>query len=287
MTGFGSAAGEISTGGFQWEVRSVNARGLDVRLRCPPRFEALEPELRMRLKSHLHRGAVQASLAVGRSDRRSEVRVDAVALDAAAAVIETVRARIETSPPTPEGVLAMRGVLVTDEPDDEVADDDAAAILAAFDVALGRLRGVRETEGGSVATVLGRKIEEIETLSASAAEAAVEQTSAIRARLRARVAELAASDVVSDERLEEEIVMAAIKGDVAEELDRIAAHVAAARALLAEGGAVGRQLDFLCQEFNREANTLCAKAQTTRLKRIGLDMKVVVDQVREQVQNVE
>ncbi|MEO1310462.1 MAG: YicC/YloC family endoribonuclease [Pseudomonadota bacterium] len=287
MTGFARVDGAAVGRSFVWEVKSVNGRGLEPRFRLPSALDALEIELRAALTKALTRGSVSASLTLEKSAAAQALVIDETALDAAVAAIETVRSRIDCAPPAAEALLAMRGVLVSAEAGEEDMGALRAAVLSSFADALAALSAARAEEGARLNAVLEDQLAAIETLAASARETAAADAGAMRERLSARLADLAADVSIDPDRLAAEAALLVVKADVAEELNRLAAHVEAARGLLSAGGAIGRKLDFLCQEFNREANTLCSKAASPALKRIGLEMKTVVDQFREQVQNVE
>ncbi|MBP7000241.1 MAG: YicC family protein [Amaricoccus sp.] len=294
MTGFADLAGEAEGVAWTWEARSVNGRGLDLRLRLPEGLEAVEAPLRAALTAGLARGSVSVALRLGQAGRAGALpRVSrealAAAIEAALAAAEAASARgLDLAPMTAADLLGLRGVidLETHLPGENPAVvaalvADAAALVAA-------LRAARDAEGAAIAGILAGQLDRIETLVAAARVAAEARAPRQAETLRARVeAALAAGPVVDEGRLAQELALMTVKLDVSEELDRLGAHVAAARALVEADGPVGRKLDFLTQEFNREANTLCSKAQSTELTAIGLELKVVVDQLREQVQNVE
>lgn len=290
MTGYARAGGVAAGIGFSVEIKTVNGRGLDMRLRLAPGYDALEGEIRRRIGQALNRGSVTLSLNVERLGDGGPVLVNQQALDTVLAAIAEIGRRIDAAPPQPEGILALRGVLEQHESalSGDVEEALHGAILAAVDQALGDLVAVRKAEGAHLAEVLKTRIDEIEALVRLAEEQPGRSREALLARLRQQIEDLQAAGAgVSEERLAQEALLLATKADVREELDRLTAHVASARQLLANGGAVGRKLDFLSQEFNREANTLCAKSGTVGLTAIGLDLKAVIDQLREQVQNIE
>ncbi len=295
MTGFARWEGALEEGGsataarWSWEIRSVNARGLEARFRLPPGFDYLEPALRKSLAGVLSRGAVTVSLSLRRTNAAARFRLNEEALVQVLQIIEALRLRIDCDKPRADQILAVNGVL---ERSDEEADADAtdrlgAALLGDFANALERLKEMRACEGEALASVISGQLDEIGRLSGAARAVEDAAPDAIARRLAALIYDLLAAAVVAPERLAEEAAVLAVKADVREELDRLEAHVAGARDLVSRGGVVGRKLDFLAQEFNREANTLCSKAATMRLKRIGLDLKSVIDQMREQVQNIE
>jgi len=290
MTGFGRTSGQGQGFGWTWELRSVNGRGLDLRLRLPPGWDALEPGLREAAGRVLKRGNVTANLTV---KRESEPRLipDAAALEQAVSLALALAERIPGSPPPrAEALLALPGVLraAATEADEGLSERAADMLRSGFQAALESLVAARHAEGARLASVLGGLLDEIAALQAIAAAEAADQPAIQRARLMDNLtALLRASPALPEERIAQEVALLAARSDVREELDRLAAHVAAARALLAEGAAVGRRLDFLVQEFNREANTLCAKSASVALTATGLKLKAAVEQLREQVQNIE
>jgi uncharacterized protein (TIGR00255 family) len=290
MTGFARAHGEAGPYTWAWEIKSVNGKGLDLRLRLPPGWDAIEPAVRAAAAKSLVRGAVSANLETKREGASATVRVNEPVL---AAMLEKMRAiarEVNAQPPTLDGILAMKGVVevVEADVDEEERKRAEAAIIAGFGEALAALVDARRAEGEALRQILSARIGEIAALVAAAEAAPARRPEAIRARLAEQVATLLETGASFDsERLHQEAVLLAAKADVREEIDRLQTHVAAANALLANGGAVGRRLDFLAQEFNRESNTLCAKANDASLSAIGLELKAVVDQFREQVQNLE
>jgi uncharacterized protein (TIGR00255 family) len=290
MTGFARAEEHADGLSWVWEVKSVNGKALDMRFRLPPGFDALELPLRASLAQRLKRGAVTASLAVTRAGAASCVRINREALAAVLAIAREIANEVEAAPPRLDGLLAIKGVIETgDESEDEPSRERRhAALLQSWDAALGRLADVRLGEGARLEPVLDQRLGEIAGFVAAAEACAATQPEALRARLKAQVEELLqAAPALSPERLAQEAALIAAKADVREELDRLSAHLAAARALMSEGGAIGRRFDFLCQEFNREANTLCSKSSDMGLTRIGLALKAAIEQLREQVQNIE
>ncbi|HUB97296.1 MAG TPA: YicC/YloC family endoribonuclease [Stellaceae bacterium] len=290
MTGFARAEGQTDGLTWVWEIKSVNGRALDMRFRLPPGLDALEPPLRASLAQRLKRGAVSAALTVARATRGTGIRINRDALAAVLSIAREIAGDVETVPPSLDGLLAIKGVIETDEgPEDESQREQRqAALLAGWEEALGRLAAVRLAEGARLEPVLAARLKEITDLVAEAEASAAAQPEALRARMKAQIADLLqASPALSEERLAQEAALIAAKADVREELDRLSAHVGAARALLAEGDAIGRRFDFLCQEFNREANTLCSKSADIGLTRIGLALKAAIEQLREQVQNIE
>ena len=290
MTGFARADGECETARWHWEMRSVNGKGLDVRFRLPQGFEGIEPKLREEMGRHLKRGNVQAALTLDRERAASTVRVNEQALATVVDAMRKLGERIELMPPRPEGVLALKGVLETAEVEDDNADQEEMEkrLVASFGEAAARLVRARDEEGAKLQSILEQQVNAIERLTKEAAASPAASVEALRARLKAQVDELlGASPSLSEERLAQEAALLATKADVREEIDRLTAHVAQARELFAGSEPAGRRLDFLTQEFNREANTLCSKAADVALTRIGLELKAVIDQLREQIQNVE
>ena len=288
MTGFGRADGSVAGHGFVWELRSVNGRGLDLRLRMPPGCDVLEPALR-EAAARLRRGNVSATLTLTR-EAEAKVAIDAAALEQALAAATALAARIEGSPPPrAEALLGLPGVMRVGREEFDLGADAAAAevLRRGFGAALAALLAAREAEGARLAEVVVRLLDEIAALRERAEAEAAEQPRLHRERLAESLRQLlAGTPPVPEERLAQEIALLATRSDVREELDRLAAHVAAARALLAEGEAIGRRLDFLVQEFLREANTLCSKSASGALTTTGLALKAVIEQLREQVQNL-
>ncbi len=288
MTGFARVDGAHEGWRFVWEVRSVNGRGLEWRARLPSGFDALEPEMRKAAKAKLSRGSLNIGLTLNADRPETGYRINEAMLADALAMIEKIRLQIDCAPPQAEGLLALRGVI--EQSEEQISEDDRkaliGALLASFDKALAGLVDARRNEGAAMGAVLADHFAAIEQLTKDAAANAAATPAAIRDRIAAQLAELL-DGALPEERLTQEAAMLAMKADVREELDRLASHVEAGRALLAKDGPVGRDLDFLTQELNREANTLCSKAQDMDLKRTGLELKRVIDQLREQVQNIE
>ncbi|MCJ2037243.1 YicC/YloC family endoribonuclease [Methylobacterium sp. J-068] len=287
MTGFARAAGSTGPVQWAWEVRSVNGRGLDVRLRVPSGYDAVGEVARTALQKTLSRGQCQLNLSLTRPEAAPRVRVnEALLADLAAAVARVPRPE-GLAPATLDGLLAVRGVIEADE--EPGADTEALA----RDLAEGVVRLVadlveaRRAEGRALRGVIEGQLTEMARFTAAAEACPARKPEAVKARLAAAVASLVEAGGLDPARLHQEAVLLAAKADVREELDRLQAHLASAAELLAAGGAIGRKLDFLAQELGREANTLCAKANDIALSRIGLDLKAVVEQFREQVQNVE
>jgi len=291
MTGFAESAGSHEGLRWRWEAKSVNSRSLDLRLRTPPGFDGLEPPARKLAGERFLRGAFQISLTIEPREGERGLVVDAAALAAAVKIARQVAAETGLAPARVDGLLALKGVIVADEPallSDPVARGHRdAAILESLALAFDRLAKERSGEGAKLAAVLSAQIDDVERLVAEAGRLAAVQPAALRARLEAQIKELLGGVSVSEDRLAQEVALLALKADVREELDRLTAHVQDARGLIASGKGVGRKLDFLAQEFNREANTLCSKSTDIALTRTGLALKAVIDQLREQAQNVE
>jgi uncharacterized protein (TIGR00255 family) len=288
MTGFARAEGETSGLTWVWEARSVNGRGLDVRCRLPPGLDRLDPTVRVETARRLKRGNVSVTLSLSRAAGAAPFTIDRAVLDQVLALQTELHGRVDRAPPRLESLLLVPGVLDRGGLAEAVDEAVEKALLAGFAEALARLVAARSEEGGRLRSVLLAEIDEMERLAAEAAASAALRPEAVRERLRLQVQDLLGSvPALSEERLAQEAALLAAKGDIREELDRLSAHVAQARAMLGEGGAIGRRLDFLSQEFNRESNTLCSKSQDVALTRIGLALKTVIDQFREQIQNVE
>jgi uncharacterized protein (TIGR00255 family) len=290
MTGFARRPGVSGPYAFVWELKSVNAKGLDVRLRMPPGWDAIEAPVRARAAERLSRGTVYANLTIERQGVAMTVKINDTVLDAVLDAIDRIKPRIGAAPPTVEGILGLKGVIDVSEAEEseEQRGTAEAAVVAGFVAALDDLSSARHEEGAALARTLTARLDEITALTARAEAVPGRQPDAIRARLAEQIAALmTANERLDPDRLHQEAVLLASKADIREELDRLVAHVAQARKLIGGGGAVGRRLDFLSQELNRESNTLCAKASDVALTNIGLELKTVVEQFREQVQNLE
>jgi uncharacterized protein (TIGR00255 family) len=290
MTGFAEAHGAQGELRWRWEVKSVNGRGLDVRLRTPPGFDSIEPAVRMLAAERFRRGNLQATLNFVPQEGSRNFRVDREALSAAVRLAKEIADQTGLPPARVDGLLALKGIIVQDDlaPVDaaERASRDAA-LLESLATAFDALRRSRRTEGVKLTNLLHGMVEEIGRLAKDASAVAAAQPAALRERLMLQMKELLAGTQLSEDRLAQEVALLATRVDVREELDRLQAHVHEAETLLNSGEAVGRKLDFLAQEFNREANTLCSKAADIALTRMGLALKHTVDQFREQAQNVE
>jgi uncharacterized protein (TIGR00255 family) len=290
MTGFARSHGASGPYTFEWELKSVNAKGFDLRLRLPQGWDELEAVARKRAGELLARGTVYANLNVKRTDAALSVRVNEEVLASIVKIAGTLAGRLDAVAPSIDGLLAIKGVIEVVEPESDEAQAKAArdAAAVAFERALIDLVDMRRREGVSLGQILSQRIDEIERLAARAEAAPGRKAEAIRERLAEQVAALLeASDRFDPDRLTQEALLIATKADIREELDRIASHIAQAREMIAKGGAVGRRLDFLAQEFHREVNTCCSKSNDIELTNTGLEMKNVVEQFREQVQNLE
>ena len=290
MTGFARSHGASGPYSFEWELKSVNAKGLDLRMRLPPGWDELEAFAKKRVADVLSRGTVYANFNVKRANASSTVRVNEDVLASVVRVAGALASRIDAVAPSIDGLLAIKGVIEVVEPEADEAEDKAAkdAAAKAFDHALTHLVDMRRREGTALSLILLQRMDEIEQLAKKAEAAPGRKPEAIRARLAEQIgALLETSERFDPDRLNQEALLIAAKADIREELDRIASHVAQAREMIAKGGPVGRRLDFLAQEFNREVNTCCSKSNDIELTNTGLEMKNVVEQFREQVQNLE
>ena len=294
MTGFAARKGQGLGYTWAWDVRSVNGKGLDLRLRLPDWIDGLEAMVRADLQKAINRGNVSLSLKLSResADADSALRVNAGVLSAVLAALRTIEDQamsggITLGQATAADVMSVRGVLETTSTDEDTGPL-RAALLADLAPLIADFAAMRASEGAALNGVIAAQLDLIDQLTKAAKSEADARRDTAADTLREGLARvLDNSDGADPTRVAQELAMLAVKTDVTEELDRLAAHVIAARVLLAEDGAVGRKFDFLMQEFMREANTLCSKAQALALTRIGLDLKTVIDQMREQVQNVE
>ena len=294
MTGYARAQGSDDRRRWVWEARSVNGRNLEIRCRVPQGFDRLENPARNAVGGRLKRGNVSLTLTIASEQQGKPLRVNRALLAELSVLVEEVRKGTGAAAPTADGLLRVRGVIEEEEQSTESEEALAAldrALAATLDEVLKALVAARAAEGKALSSVIGGHIVEIESLCKRAAERATAQIGTVRARFEAQLAELLErAPPLSEERFAQEVALLVGKADVREELDRLAAHIAQARTLLADArpdNPVGRKFDFLCQEFNREANTLCSKSADIELTRIGIDLKGAIERLREQVQNVE
>ncbi|AMN42916.1 YicC/YloC family endoribonuclease [Rhodoplanes sp. Z2-YC6860] len=290
MTGFARSHGVSGTYAWAWELKSVNAKGLDLKLRLPPGWDAIEGPARAKGSEALSRGSVFANLTVSRQNAAPAVRVNEPVLAAVLATLKGLSGKVDAAPPSLDGILSLKGVIEVSDAEESEEERAAAeaAIIAGFTQALKGLAEMRRTEGSALGKILTDRLSEIASLTARAEATPGRKPEAIKARLAEKIAELLdGSQRFDADRLHQEAILLATKADIREELDRLVAHVAQGKKLIASGGPIGRKLDFLAQELNRESNTLCSKANDLELTNIGLDLKAVVEQFREQVQNLE
>ena len=290
MTGFARGQGVCGAYAWAWELRSVNGKGLDVRLRWPPGWEAVDQPVRARAAAALTRGTVHASLSIERQGAQPVVRVNDQVLAAVLTTIQDLAGKVDAAAPRLDGILAIKGVIEVQDADEREDDRRAAeaAVVTGFERALADLGAMRRHEGEVLGQLLSAKLADISALVARAEAAPGRKPEAVKKRLAEQVAQILENSARFDpDRLHQEAIMLATRADVREELDRLVAHVAQATKLIGAGGAIGRRLDFLAQELNREANTLCAKSNDVELTNIGLELKNMVEQFREQVQNLE
>ncbi|NOR31281.1 MAG: YicC family protein [Sulfitobacter sp.] len=292
MTGFASANGALAPHSWGWELRSVNGKGLDLRLRVPDWVDGLEVGLRKQLSAQIARGNISCNLRIARDENTGGLTVNTAQLDTVLEALQQIETRamdagVSLAPSKASDIVTMRGVLEQATTVDDV-ETLSKTLLAEFAVVLADFNAMRAREGAALEQVLQAQLTEVETLTTQAAALAEHRKAEMAQTLKRNLARvLENSDGMDAGRVAQELALIAVKADVTEEIDRLHAHVSAARELMGQGGAVGRKLDFLMQEFNREANTLCSKAQNTDLTRVGLALKAVIDQMREQVQNVE
>jgi len=290
MTGFARGHGVSGAYSWAWELKSVNAKGLDLRLRLPPGWDVVEGPARHSAAQVLTRGTIHGTLTIERLGVAPIVRVNEPVLAAVLATIKGLAGRVDAAAPRLDGILSLKGVIdVIDEDEREAERGTAeAAVIAGFRATVAELASMRRHEGEALGRVLTQRAKEIAALAAQAESAPGRRPEAVKARIADQVAMLLdASDRFDADRLHQEAILIASKADIREELDRLVSHVAQIDRLIARGGSVGRRLDFLAQELNREANTLCSKSNDVELTNIGLELKSVVEQFREQVQNLE
>ena len=290
MTGFARGHGVAGTYAWSWELKSVNSKGLDLKLRLPLGWDAIEASVRAKASEALSRGSVFANLTVSREGVAPVARVNEPVLAAVLATLKGLSGKVDAAPPTLDGILSLKGVIEVSEAAESETERAGAesAVVTGFAQTLKGLAEMRRNEGDAIGKILTGRLSEIGELAARAEAAPGRKPEAIKARLAEKIAELLADSQRFDpDRLHQEALLLATKADIREELDRLTAHVAQGKKLLSAGGPIGRKLDFLAQELNRESNTLCSKANDLELTNIGLELKAVVEQFREQVQNLE
>lgn len=290
MTGFARSSGAVGDFLWTWELKTVNGRSLDVRCRVPQGFEAMDGLVRQAAAEHLKRGNLSANLTVDEIASRGRLTVNRAALDQILALMGEMQGKLDARAPGLDGLLGLKGVLEVETPpvEPEVMTKRQQAIEAGLQQAMTELGAMRRVEGARLAQMVLGHLDEVERLHVAAVATAGAQPINIRLRLEEQLKQLMPDGVpVDPDRLVQELSIIAGRADVREEIDRLAAHVAAARELVTKGGAVGRKLDFLCQEFNREANTLCSKAADLALTNLGIELKAAIEQLREQIQNIE
>jgi uncharacterized protein (TIGR00255 family) len=291
MTGFARASADFADWTWSWELKSVNAKGLDIRLRASSGFDALEPVGRARLSKLFSRGNLTVGLTLKRSGADAGYKINEGHLKAMLDVAKSIQAEIpDAAPLSIDGIMALWGVIEADDDDmdEAIRVDLDKKLLNSLDIAARALVANRAEEGAQLSVVLTEFIDKLDNLLGQATDSVESQPATIRARLKDQIEQVIKdASQVDAVRLEQEIAILMTKADIREELDRLRAHIISVRELMSTGGAVGRRLDFLCQELNREANTICSKAHETALTRIGLDMKATIEQFREQVQNIE
>ncbi len=288
MTGYARASGRVGAALWSWDVKSVNAKGLELRLRLPPGFDGLEATARAAVTERVKRGTIQATLTLQRPKPEQAVRIDRAKLAALVEAVAEIALPPGVAPATLDGLLGLPSVVEVVDGGDAGGEDLDAPLAAGLADALDALVVMRSDEGDAIGRVLGERLAAVARLTADADAAPGRGPEAVRERLARRVADLSGAVPALDAtRLHQEALLMAARADVREELDRLVMHRAAAAALLAEGGAVGRRLDFLAQELGREAGTLCAKSNDAGLTTIGLELRTEIEQFREQVQNLE
>lgn len=290
MTGFARLTGEWNGFVWTWEVKSVNGKGLDVRVRVPAQIDGFDVKCRQKLAKAFRRGSIFANLSLQSGPASAVVVVNRQNLDQLLAVVGELGAVDGVDPPRLDGLLRVKGVVEVEEGgfDEKTRAGLEDALLEGLEVAAQRLIEARQLEGAALRPILEELLADFETETSAASACAAAQPAAIRDRLKAKIDDvLVDREGLDSGRIEHEVALLAVKADVREELDRLSGHIVAARELIVTGGPVGRKLDFLCQEFNREANTLTSKSPDMDLTQIGLALKALVDQFREQVQNIE
>jgi uncharacterized protein (TIGR00255 family) len=290
MTGFSRTQGAVGPWSYAWELKSVNSKGLDIRLRLPPVFDSLEIKARQAIAARLTRGAITVNLTAKRVDEAGSVQINRLILDRLLSALAQTPLPENLRPASLDGLLALPGVIEVIQPqeDETLRNQVEADILSALEQALDALVAARHAEGEALRQILSLRLAHIRQLTQNADAHPARQADAIRARLIQNLAKLVENvEGLDQARLHQEAVLLAVKSDIREELDRLKAHVDSVNELLATGGPIGRRLDFLAQELGRESNTLCAKSNDPALTAIGLDLKIEVEQFREQVQNIE
>lgn len=290
MTGFSRTQGAVGPWSYAWELKSVNSKGLDIRLRLPPVFDSLEIKARQAIAARLSRGAITVNLTAKRVDEAASVQINRLILDRLLSALAQTPLPENLRPASLDGLLALPGVIEVIQPqeDETLRNQVEADILSALEQALDALVAARHAEGEALRQILSLRLAHIRQLTQNADAHPARQADAIRARLIQNLAKLVENvEGLDQARLHQEAVLLAVKSDIREELDRLKAHVDSVNELLATGGPIGRRLDFLAQELGRESNTLCAKSNDPALTAIGLDLKIEVEQFREQVQNIE
>jgi uncharacterized protein (TIGR00255 family) len=288
MTGFARAEGEHAGQRWIWELKSVNGRGLDLKLRSPQGFDAIEPAVRAATSARFKRGSVQASLSIARdADAAPPLKIDLELAERLIAAGEQFKGR--AAKPRWDGILAVRGVVQSEDATEQTEERAAfeSALVAGFGVALEGLAQARQAEGRALAAIFSDAADRLDAGIAAARITAAAAPAAALERIRQRLESLAPELKLDPQRLAQEAAIAATRADVQEELERLSAHAAELRSLITKPEPAGRRLDFLSQELTREANTLCSKSSDLELTRIGLDLKTVVDQIKEQAANVE
>lgn len=290
MTGFTRQSGSYEAYRWTWEVKTVNGKGLDIRLRLPTGYDELDRPVRAIMGNRLSRGSCFVNLTLSHDSSNQTLKVNAQVLDAVLEAMKLVEGRLDVKKPSIDGILSIRGVMepVEEEESEEARKALVKAILADFELAMDDLVAMRASEGAALEQIVVQRVDELQKLTQLAEDCPARTADAIREKLRQQIARIRDADNGLDEdRLYQEAVLMAGKADIREELDRLFAHCEAVRNLVAQDKPVGRKLDFLAQEFNREANTLCSKSNDTALTAIGLDLKATIEQLREQIQNVE
>lgn len=290
MTGFSRTQGAVGPWSYAWELKSVNSKGLDIRLRLPPVLDSLEIKARQAIAARLTRGAITVNLTAKRVDEAASVQINRLILDRLLSALAQTPLPENLRPASLDGLLALPGVIEVIQPqeDETLRNQVEADILSALEQALDALVAARHAEGEALRQILSLRLAHIRQLTQNADAHPARQADAIRARLIQNLAKLVENvEGLDQARLHQEAVLLAVKSDIREELDRLKAHVDSVNELLATGGPIGRRLDFLAQELGRESNTLCAKSNDPALTAIGLDLKIEVEQFREQVQNIE